>query len=119
MKHPPQERDLVPGRTIAGISAGVVAATIGGVLVAWGILRCDARDVEDERMSSRLLDEASAEVNAMERALFQLEAQGLEMNQRAAAHLSSYGWIDRDRGLVRIPIHAAFRVLLERQGGQP
>lgn len=119
MKHPPQERDLVPGRTIAGIAAGVVASTIGGVLVAWGIARCDARDVEDERLPPHVTDEASAEVNGIERALFRLEAQGLELNQRAAAHLSSYGWVDRDRGLVRIPIHTAFRVLLERQGGRP
>jgi hypothetical protein len=118
MKHPAQERDLVPGRAIAGISVGVIAATVAGVLVAWGILRCDARDVEDERLSARP-GEVIEEVNAMERALFQLEAQGLEMNARAAAYLSSYGWVDRDRGLVRIPIHAAFRVLLERQGDRP
>jgi hypothetical protein len=116
MKHPPQERDLVPGRTIAGISVGVIAATIAGVLVAWGILRCDARDLE--RLSARPR-EVPEEVSGIERTLFQLEAQGLEQNQRAAAHLSSYGWVDRDRGLVRIPIEAAFRALLERQGGQP
>ncbi len=119
MKHPPQEPDLVPGRKIAGVAAGVVASTIAGVLAAWGIARCDARDVEDERFTRRVRDEASVEVNGIERALFRIEAQGLEMNQRAAAHLSSYGWIDRDRGIVRIPIEAAFQVVLARRGGQP
>lgn len=115
MRHPPQEQDLVPGRTIAGVSAGVVAATIAGVLAAYAIGRCDAPELGAGRTSPQV----AAEVSAMERLPFQVEAQGLEANRRAAAHLSSYGWIDRERGIVHIPIEAAFQVLLTRRGREP
>ncbi len=117
MKHPPQERDLVPGRPIGAIAIGVVVSTIAGVLAAYGIGRCDARDLEDERSSQR--PRVPAEVNAMETVPFAVEAQGLEMNRAAAAYLSRYGWIDRERGIVHIPIEAAFEVVLARQGRAP
>lgn len=115
MKHPPQERDLVPGRTIGAVAAGVIAATIGGAYAAYAIGSCDVDELAIQRTSPHV----RGEVNAMETLPFQVEAQGLEDRRRAAAYLSSYGWIDRERGLVRIPIEAAFQVLLTRRGGRP
>ena len=117
MKHPPQESDLVPGRTIATVAAGVVVASAIGVLAAYAIRRASARELAGGAPPAR--PHVPAEVNAMEAVPFSVEAQGLDMNRRAAAYLASYGWIDRERGLVHIPIEAAFEVVLARRGGKP
>jgi hypothetical protein len=36
------------------------------------------------------------------------------LRAREAAELTTYGWIDRDAGTLRIPIHRAMELLLER-----
>ena len=113
MRNPPQERDLVPGRMIARVALGVVTATVAGVLAALAIGRAGAPDLA----VGQTLPHPPAEVNAMETHPFSVEAQGLDAHRRAAAHLSSYGWVDRRRGLVHIPIEAAFQIVLARQGG--
>lgn len=40
----------------------------------------------------------------------------LELRARKRAVLESYGWVDRDAGIARIPIERAMRLLLERHG---
>ena len=37
-----------------------------------------------------------------------------QLNQRAEQRLKTYGWIDREHGIVRIPIDRAMEVLAER-----
>jgi hypothetical protein len=46
------------------------------------------------------------------------ETPGLQLGairRREERELQSYGWIDRDRGVVRIPIERAMQLLLERR----
>lgn len=113
MKHPPQEADLVPGRMIAGVTVGVVVAIAAGVVIAWGIGRCSsAGGVPD-----RTLGAPPHEVSSMERRVFSVQAQGIELDERADAFLSTYGWVDRDARTVHVPIGVAFDLYLARRGG--
>ncbi len=41
----------------------------------------------------------------------------VRMRTEEADILSSYGWVDRDAGVVRIPIDRAMALLVERRGG--
>jgi hypothetical protein len=110
MKHPPQEHDAVQGRGIVAVAIAVIVATVAGVLVAYGLGRWSA---EDWPVTSIL--PLPPEVSAMETGLFDLEAQGLEMNQRATQHLDSYGWVQEEAGLVRVPIDVAIELVLKRE----
>jgi hypothetical protein len=56
-----------------------------------------------------------SEVNAIETLPFSVEAQGLASHRVAEAWLSGYGWVDRGRRIIRIPIVAAFDVYLARR----
>jgi hypothetical protein len=44
-----------------------------------------------------------------------------QYNARAAAELSSYGWVDKQQGVVRIPVERAMEMVVERgvPGRQP
>jgi hypothetical protein len=113
MIHPPQEPDIVPGRKIAVVGAGTVIATIIGVLVAYGIGSCRLRGLGLELTEAR--EPVRDEVNAIERSVFVGEAQGLEDHRRVEAVLGSYGWVDRQQQIVRIPIERAYAIVQARQ----
>lgn len=119
MKHPPQEADIIPGRTIAGVGIGVIVAIVIGALAAYLIDACRTHELGYESIPHETMP---AEVNAMETTVFASEAQGIESHGRAEQVLASYGWVDRDKQLVRVPIEVAFELLLARQydgGGAP
>ncbi|HTL32026.1 MAG TPA: hypothetical protein VL326_02810 [Kofleriaceae bacterium] len=119
MKHPPQEADIIPGRSVAATGVGVIVAIVLGALAAYGIDACRTHELGYEAAPHESMP---AEVNAMETTVFTSEAQGIESHERAEQVLASYGWVDRDKQLVRVPIEVAFELLLARQydgGGAP
>lgn len=114
MRHPPQEADIVPGGKSAVVIVVTIIVIIIGVLTAYGLGRCKAHELGVEwRPASR--PQVPSEVNAMETGYFGVEAQGLEMHGVAEQWLSTYGWVDRDAQIIRVPIDVAFELYLERQ----
>lgn len=116
MKHPPQEPDAVP--------SGLVTAIIGLVIVAIGVAVVIMRGMEthrtrelrgDPRASAVQRTGVPGEVNAMETAPFALEAQGIMDHELAGLRLGRYGWVDRARQIVHVPIGVAFDLYLARQ----
>jgi hypothetical protein len=117
MIHPPQEPDLVPVRNVSAIGLGVILVIAACCLVALGIESCGTRGRAPERPASG--PEIPEDVSDIETRVFAVQAQGLEANQRAEQLLSRYSWVDRDRGIIRVPVEVAYQLLLERQrGGQ-
>jgi len=108
-----QEADVVESRSVLVVMAGVIVATVIGVWIAWLLLGRGEEQVEGARRGAGI----PPEVSAMETGTFSDRAQGLETHQAAERWLSAYGWVDRDRGLVHIPIETAMKLYLERQGG--
>jgi hypothetical protein len=41
----------------------------------------------------------------------------VELRAREEAELSGYGWIDRERGIVQLPIERAMRLVVEESAG--
>jgi hypothetical protein len=120
MRHPPQEADLIRGGAVTGVAIGVVLATILGVWVAWGIGSCTTRELGGRWARAGTAGErVPPEVNAIETGTFRAQAQGIELNRRTEAYLSTYGWVDRNRGIVHVPLDVAFDLYLARQGGAP
>jgi hypothetical protein len=52
----------------------------------------------------------------METFTFTARDQGRESRDAAERWLGSYGWVDRDAGVVHIPIERAMELYLERRG---
>lgn len=99
------ERSDVDPRLLAGIAAGLVA-TVAIVLVALRIGFPVARDRAVDAPQGRLPPAPQLQADP---------ARDLAVFRRAEDDaLSSYGWIDRSRGIVRVPIDEAMRKTLER-----
>ncbi len=107
MRHPAQEPDRVEGRLIVVVLAGVIVASTVGVL--------GARWIERGRGEGTRALSMPVEVNAIETRPFGDAAEGLEEHRAAEAWLSSYGWVDREAGLIHVPIDVAIDLYLARQ----
>jgi hypothetical protein len=113
MKHPPQEPNQVPSNLAVGALLGVIAAIAIGCVSAHAIAAWRTGELAgDPSAPAEQLQGVPAEVNAIETLPFSVEAQGLEEHRVAASRLSSYGWIDRGRRILHVPIDVAFDVYL-------
>jgi hypothetical protein len=120
MKHPPQEPDRVPaGLITAVIGIVIVAIGIGVALMHW-IEDYETAEVNgDPKAPAEQIGAIPNQVNTSETPPFTVEAQGLDDNARADAWLGSYGWVDRQRGIVHVPLDAAYELYLGRQQALP
>jgi hypothetical protein len=110
-----QERDRLASRAIGLVAAATIAITLFGVAVAGAILKLRASPEtrpEAARARSRI-----DEVNGMEMGLY-ARARASDRRVPAVARLNSYGWVDRNAGVVHIPIEIAFELYLAREPGQ-
>ena len=97
----PQPPDVATGIVIAAIAGflGLVALSMTGLFF---YLKCNAPDV------FRAAVEHQFPQPTLQKSP-QNDLRRFEREQRAA--LSGYGWVDRPKGLVRIPIEEAMRII--------
>ena len=105
----------VSGRRIVWTAAGLATMLVVVALAAWAVLSLlrsgSAQDALSPhaaaaRMPSPRLQTAPSR-----------DLDALREDKRAM--LSDYRWLDRDAGVVRIPIERAMELLTERSGAQP
>jgi hypothetical protein len=107
-----QEDDVLPRRLVLGSMAA--AAVFAVVLSAWSC--ATTRAEEAKARPSRSFPER--EVGSLRRddvhdELFARSGEGRALLSRQQAELSTYGWVDRDAGVCRIPIEDAIEALAE------
>lgn len=117
MNHPPQEPDVLPGRTLTGVGLGVVLATGAGVLLALALGRCRSRELGHDWVPALGQPPITGDINAVETRPFSVEAQGVEAHRREDLRLHRYGWIDRAHRIVHVPIDVAIGLYLSTQQG--
>lgn len=105
-----QEPDVVPSRGVLVSLVATLAIIALGTLVAWAIEAAGGATG-----AARPAPAAPTEVNAMERTVFDERAQGLESRDQAEQALRAYGWIDRERGIIHIPIDVAIDLTIAGQ----
>ena len=108
------EESDVNVRAIFGFGAGLLAAAIAIYVLIWLlflVLSSRARTIETPvypmaAPGDRLPPEPRLQVAPRQ--------DLIDFRAREALILGTYGWIDRDAGIVRIPIDEAVRITLER-----
>jgi len=110
-----QEPDRLASRAIGMVAAVTIAVTLFGVAVAWVILKLRASP--EARHDAARARSRIEEVNGIEMGLY-ARAQPSERRAPAIARLNSYGWVDRNAGVVHIPIELAFELYLAREPAQ-
>jgi hypothetical protein len=117
-----QEPDRVLVRPVVIGGVGFVGIIMLGVALAWGLERIaegPRPEIPVARLAGRGWNtpETDGEVNGMRTSLFpRPERVAAEPGRPVTpSRLSEYGWVDRERGVVHVPIERAKELYLERQ----
>lgn len=112
-----------PERDPQSVSGWFVSAVIGGALIVFTFFVVGTWAQLQER--EKHLNPAGpyqpqalekAEINIVNTALFQLDTRAYEEKNQQLKQLHEYGWVDRDAGVVHVPIEQAIdRVVSEQQ----
>jgi hypothetical protein len=125
-----QEPDRVPGNRVLAALAGVVVFTIAGVLAAYLIADRRATELANaprvvpylapapQATPAAVPGQMPEEINQIEQVLFVDRAPGLEERRAERAMLGRYGWVDRQAGLVRIPIERAMELYVQQRAAR-
>lgn len=111
---PLQQDDRIASRWIVLVLLGVVA--ISALSVSWVFVRIPP-NLAAREAAPDIDRDAPRVINGVDWSLFSEAAPGIELREKQQQRLRSYGWVDRDRGIVHIPIDDAIDIYLSR-GGQ-
>jgi hypothetical protein len=105
-----QEPDHVPGKIVVLVLGGaVLIASLAVAVEALMLAKAEPRG----RLRSALPRETAA-VGSIQQRTFDRRGVGTELKAAQLRHLTSYGWVDRDRGVVHVPIDRAMDLWIER-----
>ncbi|HXV81820.1 MAG TPA: hypothetical protein VEG60_18215 [Candidatus Binatia bacterium] len=104
--------DLRPG--YVGVFAIAIAIVIGAAVVITSLLM-NYRAVQHARRDAPV-PPLAREREATPQLRLQVDAPGelRQMRQAEEAVLTSYGWVDKDAGIVRIPVDRAMEILAKK-----
>lgn len=108
--HPPQEPDVLSWKSITVVTVGTIALSILLSVLASVAVRHYRAHPPDLDVPPRFPTNA-----AVEHRLFEGEGEGEQRRAAERAQLDSWGWIDRDAEIVRIPIDESIELVAEDQ----
>lgn len=121
-----QEDDRIPGKPILVVLGFAVVMIIVGSLAAFLIAEWRSAQLADVRGGVMYFEplpraalaavpgQVPEEVNRIEQVLFDERAPGLEERASEQKVLGTYGWVDREARLVRIPIDRAIQLYVQQ-----
>lgn len=120
-----------PPRDKTGVSGWFVAAVIGGAFIVftffvmgtWAQLQAREKHLNPGGPTTPQVL-GKAEINMVNAGLIQLDTRAYEEKNRQLERLHTYGWVDRDAGVVHVPIEQAMERIIRgqprgRDGGVP
>ncbi|HVY25711.1 MAG TPA: hypothetical protein VHB79_04140 [Polyangiaceae bacterium] len=114
------EPDRIDPRFLLGVGAVSLAVTALCCGLAWLVLVCSRSDSESRAFHHTRAARPPAEINQVEANL--LDGSSSRPDAAAARRrLQSFGWSERERGLVRVPLDRAFELYEsgQRAAGTP
>lgn len=118
MKQPAGEMREFSVRFLAGATAVLVVGLALSLAATWKLWRY--LEFRQQRLAAQRYP-LMAEAAPKEPPPPKLQARPIEdlhrLREREDAELHSYAWVDRSKGLVRIPIDRAMRLVVERRYG--
>ena len=109
---PPREKEGIRWGLvglIAIVSLGVF--TLGGGWAAWILAKPDGRLTM--RSTSAPPELGQDEIGIVNQRLFEEGASATPLRQAQRKRLGSYGWVDREKGLIHMPIERAMQLVAE------
>lgn len=108
------EEDNVPAVFLSVIIVVVVLVIIGGV--AWTRIIYVRETEKLGGFPTTIPVQATRSIGGVNQTLIHVDREGQRVEARQRLMLEQRGWVDRDRGIVRIPIDDAIRITAEGAG---
>lgn len=112
---PPHDPEGIPWRKVAVITVIALSLYTIGTILAWFQLMY----LQAGRQSTIPELIGMSRINMLIQPLFDLETAAYEQHHRERLRLSSYGWADRESGMIHIPVERAMEELLAEQERKP
>jgi len=112
--HVRQEEDRIAARPILAVGIGSLVIFFLASFVTIGYLRIREGDRPPLPVPAEM---GQSKIGLVEQQLFELATRGERDRQARLERLGSYGWVDRDAGLVHLPIERAMELVA--QGVRP
>lgn len=106
--------DVVP-LYIFTLIAIVVLIVIGGIAWAWLLFHDESARLGGFP-APKVLIQAPREIAGVNQTLIHYDRQGQRLREVQERRLQSWGWVDRDAGIVHIPIEEAIRITAGGKG---
>ena len=118
---PPRDKTPVSGWFVAAVTGGALIVFTFFVVGTWAQYQAREKHLSPAGPSTPQVL-GKAEINMVNTGLIQLDTRTDEEKDRQLRQLNEYGWVDRDAGVVHVPIEQAIdRVVSEQRqrGGGP
>ncbi|MBI4508117.1 MAG: hypothetical protein HY698_00680 [Deltaproteobacteria bacterium] len=114
------EEDVIADRKVMAVLFGTLVVSVACVLLAWVLLKMFSSWEAPARPTRPSLAKPARSLGELETSLFagkeEMPRHVLEQQQA----LESYGWVNREQGVISIPVARAMDLVLERgDGGEP
>jgi hypothetical protein len=110
----PQEEDQIPWRRVLfgfGVMLAVMAVMIA---VAFGILQAREERLRPGRLfPEQTLNARDLKSEVHEDLFSESPGFGQQLNEQKRRALSTYGWVDKERRIIRVPIDQAMDIVVE------
>ncbi|AKQ66131.1 hypothetical protein A176_003043 [Myxococcus hansupus] len=111
---PPPEQRSLPGRRIVAVG-GAWLMLVGAALL---VVRWSERRFESSERAAFPPGLGRAEVADVNQKPFALDDSAPRLREAQQARLRGYGWVDRDAGVIHVPVERAMEQVLADEGGR-
>ena len=119
--HPPAEEDRIGSRTIVLVGVGALLVFFVASVAAIGAMKRQQSRIIPDGPAPLPAELGQSKIGLLEQRLFEDSNQADVVNRVQRGKLESYGWVDPEKGVIRIPIERGFELVLagERPEGSP
>ncbi len=115
--HPPAEEDVLPSGKIYMVGVGALIVFFLGSLAAGIGMSSLRKQLNPDGPPPPPAEAGKAKIGVVEQRLFEHANQGPVWREAAQKRLSSFGWVDRQKGIAHIPIDRAMDLV--EKGARP
>ena len=115
--HPPAEEDRIASAKIVWIGVVALVVFLLGSLAAGVGMTAMRRALNPDGPPPMPAEAGKAKIGLVEQRLFEHANQGVAWREQAQRRLQGTGWVDRQKGIVHIPIERAMELV--EKGARP
>jgi hypothetical protein len=109
--HPPAEEDVLPSGKVYLVGVIALVVFVAGSVAAGMGMRAVQRQVNPDGPVRMPEEAGKPKIGMVEQRLFENANMGPVWREAALRRLESFGWVDREKGIVHIPIGQAMELV--------